>query len=102
VRGRARRGRYGRVIVYYCNGGGRWVCLSGINFDHVCLYPTERKVESERARYCSIAISSLSILYTYPHTMRHKRAKTYKRAISIYTTAFGFRQPFQVLGESVE
>lgn len=33
--------------------------------------------------------------------MRHKRAKTYKRAISIYTTAFGFRQPYQVLGESV-
>jgi len=32
--------------------------------------------------------------------MRHKRAKTYKRAISIYTTAFGFRQPYQVLGES--
>ena len=31
--------------------------------------------------------------------MRHKRAKTYKRAISIYTTAFGFRQPYQVLGE---
>lgn len=37
------------VIVYYCNGGRRWMCLSGINFDHGCLDPTERKVESERA-----------------------------------------------------
>ncbi|ORX40892.1 Fcf1-domain-containing protein [Kockovaella imperatae] len=29
--------------------------------------------------------------------MRHKRAKVYKRAMGIYTQAFNFRQPFQIL-----
>ncbi|KAE8542743.1 hypothetical protein D1P53_000805 [Cryptococcus gattii VGV] len=29
--------------------------------------------------------------------MRQKRAKTYKRVMTLYTQAFGFRQPFQIL-----
>jgi U3 small nucleolar RNA-associated protein 23 len=32
--------------------------------------------------------------------MRQKRAKTYKRVMALYVQAFGFRQPYQVLGES--
>lgn len=31
--------------------------------------------------------------------MRHKRAKTYKRLMAVYVQTFGFRQPFQVLGQ---
>lgn len=30
--------------------------------------------------------------------MRQKRAKTYKRVMALYTQAFNFRQPFQILG----
>jgi U3 small nucleolar RNA-associated protein 23 len=33
--------------------------------------------------------------------MRQKRAKTYKRVMALYTQAFGFRQPFQLLGQSL-
>jgi len=32
--------------------------------------------------------------------MRQKRAKEYKRVMSMYTSAFGFRQPYQVLFNS--
>jgi U3 small nucleolar RNA-associated protein 23 len=33
--------------------------------------------------------------------MRQKRAKAYKRLMSLYSQFFGFRSPFQVLGELV-
>ncbi|KAF9499821.1 hypothetical protein BDN71DRAFT_1441418 [Pleurotus eryngii] len=32
--------------------------------------------------------------------MRHKRAKTYKRLMALYSMSFGFRQPYQVLIDS--
>jgi hypothetical protein len=31
--------------------------------------------------------------------MRHKRAKAYKRLMALYHLSFGFREPYQVLGE---
>lgn len=31
--------------------------------------------------------------------MRQKRAKTYRRVMALYTQTFGFRTPFQILGE---
>lgn len=33
-------------------------------------------------------------------TMRQKRAKTYKKYMNIYSTVFGFREPYQVLVDS--
>lgn len=32
--------------------------------------------------------------------MRQKRAKAYKRLMTLYAQTFGFRQPYQVLGRS--
>ena len=32
--------------------------------------------------------------------MRQKRAKAYKRLMNLYSQNFGFRSPFQVLGQS--
>lgn len=32
-------------------------------------------------------------------TMRHKRAKAYRKLMSLYAMTYGFRQPYQVLGE---
>lgn len=34
--------------------------------------------------------------------MRQKRAKAYKRLMNLYAQNFGFRSPFQVLGELYE
>jgi hypothetical protein len=30
--------------------------------------------------------------------MRQKRAKTYRKLMSLYSLTFGFRQPYQILG----
>ena len=32
--------------------------------------------------------------------MRQKRAKAYRKLMALYSTSFGFRQPYQVLGVS--
>lgn len=31
--------------------------------------------------------------------MRQKRAKAYRKLMALYSTTFGFRQPYQVLGK---
>ena len=31
--------------------------------------------------------------------MRHKRAKAYRKLMALYSMSFGFRQPYQVLGD---
>jgi len=33
--------------------------------------------------------------------MRQKRAKAYKKLMQLYCMSFGFRQPYQVLGQSI-
>jgi hypothetical protein len=31
--------------------------------------------------------------------MRHKRAKAYRKLMALYSMTFGFRQPYQILGD---
>jgi hypothetical protein len=35
------------------------------------------------------------------HKMRQNRSKAYRKLMAMYTTSFGFRQPYQVLGTCV-
>jgi hypothetical protein len=33
--------------------------------------------------------------------MRHSRSKAYRKLMAMYSTSFGFRQPYQVLGACI-
>ncbi len=46
-----------------------------------------------------LLLKSPKHIITKSGIMRQKRAKAYKRLMSLYSQTFGFRQPFQVLGE---
>lgn len=55
-----------------------------------CFAASRPRLPSHRCLYFPLLI--------YQPTMRQKRAKAYRKLMTLYSMSFGFRQPYQVLG----